>query len=38
VIVNVEAGEPRRMASWRLTDDRERFDAEEIGPQVGMPG
>ena len=38
VIVSVEAGEPRRMASWRLTDDRERFDAEEIGPQVGMPG
>jgi len=33
VIVSVEAGEPRRMASWRLTDDRTRFDAEEIVAQ-----
>jgi proteasome lid subunit RPN8/RPN11 len=38
VIVSVEAGEPRRMSSWRLTDDRERFDAEEIGSQLEMPG
>lgn len=38
VIVSVEAGEPRRMASWRLTDDRERFDAEAIGSQPGMAG
>jgi proteasome lid subunit RPN8/RPN11 len=37
VIVSVEAGEPRRMASWRLTDDRERFDAEAIGSQLGQP-
>ena len=38
VIVSVEAGEPRGMASWRLTDDRERFDAEAIASQLGMPG
>jgi proteasome lid subunit RPN8/RPN11 len=38
VIVSVEAGEPRRMSSWRLTDDRERFDAEAITSQLGMPG
>ena len=38
VIVSVEAGEPRRMSSWRLTDNRERFDAEEIASQLGMPG
>ena len=35
VIVSVEAGEPRRMASWRLTDNRERFDAAAIGSQMG---
>jgi proteasome lid subunit RPN8/RPN11 len=38
VIVSVEAGEPRHMSSWRLTDDRERFDAEEIASHLGMPG
>jgi proteasome lid subunit RPN8/RPN11 len=38
VIVSVEAGEPRRVSSWRLTDDRERFDAEGIASQIGMPG
>lgn len=38
VIVSVEAGEPRRMSSWRLTDDRERFDAEGIASQPGMSG
>lgn len=30
LIVSVEAARPRRMASWRLTDDRSRFDAEEV--------
>ena len=38
VIVSVEAGEPRGMASWRLTDGRERFGAEAIASQLGMPG
>ena len=38
VIVSVGAGGPRGMASWRLTDDRERFDAEAIASQLGMPG
>lgn len=30
VIVSVEAAEPRRMAAWRLAEDRSRFEAEEI--------
>ncbi len=30
LIQSVEAAEPQRMASWRLTDDRSRFEAEEI--------
>jgi proteasome lid subunit RPN8/RPN11 len=30
VILSVSAAEPRRMASWRLADDRSRFDPEEI--------
>lgn len=30
LILNVQAAEPRRMASWRLTDDRSRFESEEI--------
>ncbi len=34
VIVSVEAGVPRRMASWRLLDDRSRFDGEEIGSDL----
>jgi proteasome lid subunit RPN8/RPN11 len=38
VIVSVEAGEPRRMTSWRLTDDRVRFDDEAIASGLGMPG
>jgi proteasome lid subunit RPN8/RPN11 len=33
LIVSVEAAEPRRMASWRLTEDRTRYDAEEIVAQ-----
>jgi proteasome lid subunit RPN8/RPN11 len=38
LIVSVEAAQPRRMASWRLTDDRKRFDAEEIVAQNETPG
>ncbi len=30
LIVSVEAAEPRRMASWRLAEDRSRFEPEEI--------
>lgn len=30
LILSVEAAAPRRMASWRLSDDRARFEAEEI--------
>ncbi|MGH9592251.1 MAG: M67 family metallopeptidase [Bryobacteraceae bacterium] len=30
VIVSVVAGEAQAMASWRLTDDRMRFDPEKI--------
>jgi proteasome lid subunit RPN8/RPN11 len=33
LIVSVEAAAPRRMASWRLTDDRARFEGEEIVAQ-----
>jgi proteasome lid subunit RPN8/RPN11 len=38
VIVSVEAGMPRRMASWRLLDDRSRFDGEEIGSDFAEAG
>jgi proteasome lid subunit RPN8/RPN11 len=38
VIVSVEAAQPRQMSSWRLTDDRRRFESEEIVAQLGMPG
>lgn len=41
LIQSVEAAEPRRMASWRLTDDRSRFEAEEIvapPAAAGAPG
>ncbi len=38
VIVAVEAGVPRRMASWRLLDDRSRFDDEEIGSDLMTVG
>ncbi len=30
LIVSVEKGEARAMASWRLRDDRSRFDPEEV--------
>jgi proteasome lid subunit RPN8/RPN11 len=30
VIVSVQKGEPREMTSWVLTDDRERFDPEQV--------
>jgi proteasome lid subunit RPN8/RPN11 len=30
LIVSVEAAEPRRMAAWRLAEDRSRFEPEEI--------
>ena len=38
LIVSVEAAQPRRMASWRLTEDRSRFDAEEIVAVSEMAG
>jgi len=38
VIVGVEAGVPRRMASWRLLDDRSRFEDEEIGSDLTSAG
>jgi proteasome lid subunit RPN8/RPN11 len=31
VIVSVQRGEPRDLTSWVLTDDRERFDSEQVG-------
>ncbi len=30
VIVSVEHGEPKQMTSWRLADDRTRFESEAI--------
>jgi proteasome lid subunit RPN8/RPN11 len=30
VIVSVERGEPRQMTSWRLADDRSRFEQEPL--------
>jgi proteasome lid subunit RPN8/RPN11 len=30
VVIGVEAREPREMTSWRLADDRSRFQAEAI--------
>lgn len=35
VIVSVECGESRQMASWRLADDRTRFEQEELKVFVG---
>jgi proteasome lid subunit RPN8/RPN11 len=32
IIVAVAAGAPGEMTSWRLTDDRARFEAEPISP------
>ena len=38
LIVSVEKRQGcRRRASWRLTDDRERFDEEEIDCRSGQP-
>lgn len=34
LILSVEAAAPRRMASWRLSDDRARFEAEEIVAEI----
>jgi proteasome lid subunit RPN8/RPN11 len=34
VIVSVVGGEPQTMASWRLADDRMRFEPEKIGTSV----
>ena len=36
VIVNVERGEPWQMTSWRLADDRTRFEPEESNVIVGV--
>jgi proteasome lid subunit RPN8/RPN11 len=34
IIVSVMEGKPGTMASWRLTDDRMRFEPEKISPDV----
>ncbi|HEV2387150.1 MAG TPA: M67 family metallopeptidase [Candidatus Acidoferrales bacterium] len=38
VIVSVEAAEPRRMAAWRLAEDRARFEPEEIVTEWSASG
>jgi proteasome lid subunit RPN8/RPN11 len=38
VIVSVQAGSAAEARSWRLSDDRERFEEEEISMQVGEEG
>lgn len=38
VIVTVERGEPGTMTSWRLADDRSRFDEESIELAAARPG
>lgn len=35
VIVSVERGVPQQMTSWRLADDRTRFEPEELKVFVG---
>jgi proteasome lid subunit RPN8/RPN11 len=35
VIVSVERGEPKVLASWRLRDDRVRFDPERLRVETG---
>jgi len=35
IIVGVEAREPREMNSWRLTDDRAKFESEAIAISRG---
>ncbi len=32
VIVSVEAGAPKELTSWRLDDDRAKFQPEEVAP------
>jgi proteasome lid subunit RPN8/RPN11 len=32
VIVSVQRGEPKDLTSWVLTDDRKRFDPEQVNP------
>jgi proteasome lid subunit RPN8/RPN11 len=34
IIVSVMEGKPGVIASWRLTDDRMRFDPEKISPEI----
>ena len=34
IIVSVMEGKPGAIASWRLTDDRMRFEPEKISPEV----
>jgi proteasome lid subunit RPN8/RPN11 len=38
VIVAVEQGKVADTRSWRLSEDRERFDEETIEPAAGLPG
>lgn len=38
VIVSVEQGKVADTRSWRLSEDRERFDEETIEPAAGLPG
>ena len=37
VIVSVAEREPRQINSWRLADDRSRFEPEEIGVEFRLP-
>jgi proteasome lid subunit RPN8/RPN11 len=37
VIVSVRQGEPDEMRSWRLTDDRERFEEETLTAEPPIP-
>ncbi len=37
VIVSVVEREPRQIMSWRLADDRSRFEPEEIGVEFRLP-
>ena len=36
VIVSIMSGEPHAIASWRLTDDRMRFEPERISPDTAV--
>jgi proteasome lid subunit RPN8/RPN11 len=36
IIVSVMEGKPGKMASWRLTDDRLRFEPEKISPEISV--